>query len=389
MSTSLPIRIAVVGARRGRTFMNIAKMLPDKVRLEAVCDVKEDALQEWRNTDVRVHDSFEKLLDDPDVDAVCLATPVTMHARQAIAALDAGKHVLSEVTAAWTLEECHELVAASKRSKSTYMMAENYCFRREVLMVQNMVEQGVFGDIIYAEGAYIHQIINLLFDEGELTWRGLFRRDEFGNTYPTHSLGPVSRWLGIGRDDFYTTTASFQSGTHMVPIYAAKNLPEGHPDRNVTYKASDAVTTMLHTEKGVLVDIRVDWASPRPHNMVRYALQGTKAGFIANIDPSLDPQIWIEGRSPEDEHGGAKSWESLWKYADEFEHPWWKEAGSAAAKTGHGGSDFFVLREFADAINEGREPVISVEDAVTWSSITPLSKMSIEGGNIPVQVPRF
>ncbi len=389
MSTSLPIRIAVVGARRGRTFMNIAKMLPDKVRLEAVCDIKEDALAEWRKTDVRVHDSYEELLDDPNVDAVCLATPVMLHARQAIAALDAGKHVLSEVTAAWTLEECHDLVAAAKRSKSTYMMAENYCFMREVMMVQNMVEQGVFGDIIYGEGAYIHQIINLLFNEDELTWRGRLRRDEFGNTYPTHSLGPVSRWLGINRSDFYTNTATFQSPTLMVPRYAEWNLSEGHPDRNVKYNASDAVTTMLRTEKGVLAQIRVDWSSPRPHHTHRYALQGTKAGFTSNISPADDPQIWIQGRSPEDEHHGATTWESLWKYADEFEHPWWKEAGEAAAKTGHGGSDFFVLREFANAIIEEREPVITVEDAVTWSSITPLSKMSIEGGNIPIQVPRF
>lgn len=389
MSIHLPIRIAVVGARRGRTFMRIADMLPDKVRLEAVCDVKEDALQEWRGTAVRVHDSFEKMLDDPNIDAVCLATPVTMHARQAIAALDAGKHVLSEVTAAWTLDECRDLVAAAQRSKSKYMMAENYCFMREVMMVQNMVDQGVFGDILYAEGAYIHQIIHLLFNEEELTWRGQLRRDQTGNLYPTHSLGPVSRWLGINKDDFYTTTSTFQTRSLMLPIYAARNLPEGNIHRSEEFKAPDATTTMLQTEKGVMVQIRVDWASPRPHHMNRYALQGTKASFTANIDPSLDPQIWIEGRSPEDEHGGAKSWESLWKYADEFEHPWWKEAGQAAAKTGHGGSDFFVLREFANAIIEDREPVINVRDAVTWSSITPLSKISIKEGNSPVEVPRF
>jgi hypothetical protein len=175
----------------------------------------------------------------------------------------------------------------------------------------------------------------------------------------------------------------------MMPIFVNRNLSEGHPARNDKYILPDTVTTMLRTRKGVLVNIRLDWCSPSPRTHNWYSLQGTKASFISHIDASQESQIWIEGRSPQDKNNGAKSWESLWKYADEFEHPWWKEAGADVAQAGHGGSDFFVLREFVNAIIEEREPMINVHDAVTWSSITPLSRISIDGGNQSVEVPQF
>jgi len=389
------LRCAVVGARRGKTFINAAENSEAGIELVAICDQSETALVEWKEQpSVRLYTDFEQLLNDPDVDAVCIATPVPIHARQAIAALEAGKHVLSEVTACFTVEEGWDLIAAVERTGLTYMMAENYCYIAAVLQVQNMVEQGVFGELTYASGSYLHDIRNLFFGEdGDLTWRGNLRHNMVACSYPTHSLGPVARWLGINRTDFLETTATWQSKSRSTTEYAKRNLTEraNYAD-NAFWKHPDTSTTSIRTRNGALIDIRLDFASVRPHQMMRYELQGTKAVFAmpdAVGAPHIDPLIWIQDRSPTNPEGIAQEWEPLSKYRDEFEHPLWKEHREHAEKAGHGGGDFFVLREFASAIAENRLPLIDVYDAVTWSSITPLSMESIAKGNVPVAVPNF
>jgi len=384
-----PLRFAIIGARRGRTFANSAANVSGLVQLAAVCDTNPEMMDEWRDDpEVRCFTDYQQVLDDDSIDAVCLATPVPLHARQAIAALEAGKHVLSEVTAAYTIEECWDLIKTVERTGLTYMMAENYCYMRENMMIENMVEQGVFGEITFASGAYLHDCRDLMWDKsGDLTWRGRLRQSHYGNTYPTHSLGPVSRWLGINRRDRYISTSTWGLPCLAIPAYAQRNFPS-RPEYfgNATWKGSDNATTLLKTEKGIIVEIRVDWASPRPHNMHRHELQGTKASFTSQEGDSL---IWIEGRSETSATGIAGAWEPLSKYYDEFEHPLWQKHLVEATKAGHGGGDYFTLLEFAAAVRENRLPMIDVYDAVTWSSITPLSRLSIDQNNNAVEVPDF
>ena len=174
-------------------------------------------------------------MDDPGIDAVFIATPMTFHAKQAIQALEAGKHVLSEVIAAVTLEECWQLVETVERTKHTYMMSENYCYRRETMFVRNMTELGAFGDITFAEGAYIHDCRDLnIYIDGTRTWRGNLRagnsQTSRGNGYPTHSLGPVAQWLGINKTDRMLRTTTFVTKSVARGEWARSVLPEGHPD---------------------------------------------------------------------------------------------------------------------------------------------------------------
>jgi len=392
MSSKNSLRFAVIGARRGSSFIRSAKTV-EGIQLVAICDSSPEMLKEWEGVaGVKLYSNYEQVLNDPEIDAVCIATPLLLHATQAIAALDAGKHVLSEVTAATTLEEGWALIDAVKRSGRTYMMAENYCFMEPVLQVQRMVEEGIFGEITYASGSYIHDCRSLLFTEtGDLTWRGNVRTKALGNAYPTHSLGPVARWLGINRSDRLESLATWESRPLATSHYARRN----HADRPEYgdphfWKLPDTTNTCIHTEKKVLIDIRVDWVSPRPHWMARHELQGTKASFCWPDGPGeREPLIWIEDRSPQTPEGIATEWEPLSKYRDEFIHPLWREHGDRAMKAGHGGGDYFILREFRDAIHEGRAPLIDVYDAVAWSSITPLSIQSIAQGNCSVAIPDF
>lgn len=392
MSRPDPIRFAVVGAGRGRSFIRAASDPATGVRVVAVCDRNPVALEAWRDSGLKRFADYEDVLNDRDIDAVCLATPVTQHARQAISALDAGKHVLSEVTACYTLEEGWDLIAAVERSGRTYMMAENYCFTEAALQVQNMVELGLFGELTYAAGSYLHDARNLLFTaDGDLTWRGELRRT-FGpaNGYPTHSLGPIARWVGVNRSDRLASTATWQSGSRGIVNYAARNLPD-RPDFRVpgSWAHVDTVTTHIRTEQGVLIDLRFDIVSCRPHQLMRYELQGTGGAYVLPDGGNPEPLVWIHGRSGGDARGIAGEWEPLFAYREEFAHPLWREHREAAATAGHGGGDFFLLREFAGAVSEQRPPLIDVYDAVTWSSITPLSVQSLAGGGAPVPVPDF
>ncbi len=388
-----PVRFAVIGSRRGRSFINSARSLGDAVRLVAICDNDPQVLQQWKvgvGDTVCLYNDYEQVLNAPDIDAVCIATPFPMHARQSIDAIRAGKHVLSEVIAAHTMEDCWELLETVRASDCTYMMAENYCFMEPNMQVQRMVEEGVFGDIVYASGSYLHDTRRLLFREDcSLTWRGEIARTYAGHTYPTHSLGPVARWLGINRTDKLKSTATWGSRVAGNAYWAGKRMPHVQKYQEKGFwRRPDTLSTHIRTEKGALIDLRADWTSNRPHNMNRYELQGTKASFFWT--DGAEPMIWIEGRSEMNPHDHtAVQWESLWKYRDEFEHPWWREYRAQANVTGHGGGDYFVLKEFVAAIHEGRSPTIDVCDAVTWSSLFPLSVESVRNNNASVEVPDF
>ena len=411
---STQINLAVAGGRRGASFNNALAAFADRVRLAAVCDPDDLVRNSWaeEHPDIRTYAEIERMLDDPGIDAVLIATPMPMHARQAIQALDAGKHVLSEVIAAVTLEECWELVEAVERSGLTYMMAENYCYRREVMMVRNMADAGLFGDITFAEGAYIHDCRDLMIrEDGSRTWRGIIGAGNTqlsrGNGYPTHSLGPVAQWLGINRSDRLMRTTTFVTKSAARHEWAMSVLPEGHADAcpEAWADATDSASTIIETERGRVIVLRKDSASPRPHNMTHYGLQGTGGAFVSARHGDEDPLVWIDGLSDgasphnagyrgmarPDGHldRGAPAWQSLWDLAGQYEDPRWKAQGEEAVRSGHGGGDYFVMEDFVNAVRDGTPPPIDIYDAVTWSCITPLSVENVRNNGVPLEIPDF
>ena len=394
-----PIRLAVVGGRRGSSFEAGLSAFGDKIRQVAVCDLDEKLLAECRarRPDLKTTTSYEKLLQDPDIDAVLIATPMLLHAKQAIQALNAGKHVLSEVIAATTLEECWELVETVERTKLTYMLSENYCYTRQAMMVLNLCQQNMFGELTTIEGAYLHDCRHLMYyPDHTRTWRGDFcsTQNARANGYPTHSLGPIAQWLGITRGDSFVRTTTFVTREAARSEYAAALLGKNHPDAQPAAwrKSADGATTLIETKKGRVIVLRMDAGSPRPHNMARHSLQGSRGAFITARQHGEQPLVWIEGVSKGSALPGAKEdpqWQPLYELADRYEHPRWKKHRAQAEKSGHGGGDFFVLEDFADAIIGKRLPAIDVYDAVTWSCITPLSAHNVLLNGAPIDVPDF
>ena len=389
-----PVKLGVVGGHRGGAFRRALAAFQERVVLTSVCDISPEVLARWESEypQIATYPSYDEFLDKSGCDVVYIATPLQLHTKQAIAALAAGKHVISEVIAAATLDECWRLVEAVERSGLVYMFAENYCYQRPNMMVRHMAEQGLFGELLYAEGAYIHDCRHLIFTpQGELTWRGVWRRDTPGNGYPTHSLGPLAQWLRVNRPggDRLVRTVTWMTCQASTSRYALDRFGPNHPAAKPGFfKMGDSATTLIETAKGALIVLRVDWASARPHNMVHYVLQGTHGAYLSPRSHHEDPLIWLEGHSPGVSPGDA-DWEPLWNYADQYEHPRWREWGATAREAGHGGGDFFVLQDFLDAIEGKSPPTIDVYDAVTWSCISPLSVASVRGGGVPVEIPNF
>jgi predicted dehydrogenase len=390
-----PLRLAVVGGRRGGGFRQALEVLAEQVTLTAVCDLNPAVLDAWQRNQpgLRAFTDYARLLDADVCDAVLLATPMGLHARQAVQALAAGKHVLSEVIATTTLEECWQLVEAVESSGRVYMLSENYCYTRPSMMVRTMVERGVFGTVSYAEGAYIHDCRPLMFDErDQLTWRGALGQVSPRNVYPTHSLGPVAQWLGCAgpqATDRLSEVVCWTTPELARRLYVEDRFGPGHPAAaSGFFTAGDSASTLIRTAGGALIYLRVDTVSPRPHNMTHYVLQGTHAAYLSARHHGEEPLVWIKGRSPGEEIG-REEWQSLWEYAPEYEHERWRERGEVARAAGHGGGDYFVIEDFVGAVAGQRPIAIDVYDAVSWSSVYALSAASVQAGGRPQPIPDF
>ena len=385
-----PIRLGVIGVGgRGSSHLRTALANP-AIEVPAVCDIIEARTNRAAAMVAKAREGakaegyskgpldYRRLLERDDIDAVVIATPMQWHARMATDAMRAGKHAMSEVAAAVTLDECHDLVKAEQETGKIYMMAENCCYWPHVMTIQNIVDKGLFGEPTYAECGYVHDCRSLSFNSnGTLTWRGELGRDHTGNVYPTHSLGPLCRWLGIHRGDRMTELVSMCTQSSSIERYAAKRFPEGSPARKVKFKLGDSNNTLIRTAKGVVIDIRFDMYSAHPSaNNNYYTLQGLQGCYRSKTD-----RIWIEGRST--------GWDKLAKFTKEFQHEKWVKWGEEAKRTGHGGADFFMIHEFVEAIRTGGPSPVPAADAAAWSSIIALSGKSIAQGSKPVEIPDF
>jgi predicted dehydrogenase len=301
------VRLGFIGVGgRGTYLLGVALGL-DVVDVPAICDIDaarlDRALGQVEKSRGKRPASYaegptdyRRLLARDDLDAVVIATPMQAHAVMSVDALNAKKHVLCEVAAALTLDECWSLVRAAEASGRNYMLAENCCYYRQNLTVLQMVRQGLFGDRTFAECGYVHDCRDYTFEaDGRLSWRGELARDLAGNLYPTHALGPVCQWLGINRGDRLVSLVASTSAGKGLAHYVAKKFPADHPARKIKFAVGDTTTTLIRTAKGAVIDLRYDTLSARPHpSTTYYTLQGATASYK---DDGTQTQIWLEGKS--------------------------------------------------------------------------------------------
>jgi predicted dehydrogenase len=361
----LQLKVGFTGARRSAAFRHFATF--DGVENYALMDPDERNLAiGGEKLGIPPERRFRQLdpLLDCGINVLVIASPMPFHVPQAVAALERDIHVLSEVTAAVNLDQCAELVRTASQSKATYMMAENYVFRKSVVLVNEMVKAGLFGEVYYAEGEYIHEAKSLFRNaDGSPTWRGEWQIGHNGVTYGTHSLGPCLLWL----DERVVSVSCLGSGVHTMP----------------ENRLEDSVVMLCKTERGRLVRIRQDLVSNRPHCMSYYALQGTKGCYESPRTPGEDHRIWLADYHADE----PNTWHSLWEFEEEFLPGMYRALERVAESTGHGGGDFFEVHAFIESIRHDTSPPIDVYTALDWTLPGLMSEQSIEAGGVPMTVP--
>lgn len=355
-TSSSKIQLGIVGAcGRGGSFRAACKAL-GQFEIRAVCDINEAALPEAA-AKLEAPESyvrFEEMLARSPIDAVVIGTPMPLHVPQAIAALQAGKHVLSEVPAGVSIGECRQLVSACQGSKAFYMMAENYTYMQPNVIVRSIIEKGLLGTPYYGEGEYLHELKEL---NEKTTWRRKWQTGITGVTYGTHSLGPLLQWM---RGDRVESVCCAGSGHHY------------RDPRGARYENEESSVMLCKMRSGGLVKIRVDMLSDRPHAMTNYQVQGSDGCYESARAAGEKNRIWLRSRS-ENTH----TWTDLDTLADEFLPDYWKQGMEEAGKSGHGGGDYFELLDFLDTVTGKRACPIGIHEAMDMTLPGLVSQQSI------------
>ena len=382
-------RIGIVGTG-GRGTSLLKNLLAADAHVVALCDIVADkakaaqAMVEGAGQKAPVlytsgDHAFEALLSRDDVDVALIATPWRWHTPIAVAAMKNGKHALSEVPAATTIDECWELINTSEQTRRHCIMLENCCYGYNETLVMAMIRAGLFGDLLYGEAAYLHDLREELFsDKGEGLWRRTVHTERDGNLYPTHGLGPVAHYMGINRGDRFDYLVSMSTPSRGLARYRAAHVSPGDPKWKERYIDGDLNTSLIKTTNGLTVNLQHDVSNPHPYDRLN-CIAGTKGIFR-----DYPPRLYLDGQP------GGEEWGGIDRYKQQYENPLWKREGEIARKLGgHGGMDFIMVYRLLECMRKGLPPDMDVYDAAAWSAPGPLSQMSVKNGSAPAKFPDF
>ena len=385
------VRFGIVGTGlRGRSVLSELLAI-EGVKIVAVCDVVADktaravkmctdAGQPAPAVYADGDHGFEQLVARDDIDFVYTATPWEWHVPVMLAALKRGKHCGSECPIGTTLKDLWALVDTSEKARRHCLHLENCNYGETEMLVNRLVHEGIFGEVIHVEAAYLHDLRKILFeDRDEGLWRRAWHTRSNSNLYPTHGLGPVSWYLDINAGDRYDYIVSAGGPHRGLELHREATVADrSNPKWQEQYVTGDHNTSILRTIKGKTVMLQHDVSNPRPytrHNRV----QGTKGAF-----EDYPPRIYVEGQA------GGERWGAIDEWKAKFTHPLWAQNGERARKNGgHGGMDYIMAYRLVQTMREGLVPDYDVYDAATWSAPMPLSEMSMAKGSAPMKFPDF
>ena len=393
------VRIGLVGlGMRGPGAVDNFCVLPG-VEIVALCDFVE-ARAVAQNEKLRKRglppaaiysgeNGYKELCARPDIDLVYIATDWAHHFPVAECALKHGKNVADEVPSAMNLEECWKLVDLSEKMQKNCMILENCCYDWFEMRTLNMAQHGVFGEILRAQGAYIHNLDDFWdyywknpdgSDPEQLGWRLKYNRENRGDVYATHGLGPVAQALDIHRGDRMERLVSLSSDQFGMSAYATAKYGAESTEAERSYALGDMNTTLIRTARGKSILIQHDITSPRPYNRL-HTISGTK-GFAQKYP------IRSLAFDPDAHH--RLSDEQLDQMLRRYEHPITREIGEKAREVGgHGGMDFIMDYRLVYCLRHGLPLDQDVYDAAEWSSLAELTEASVRNGSMPVAMPDF
>lgn len=364
------IRIGIIGGGFGNSFF--FHQHPNCI-VEAVSDLRTDRRELLMKTYKcsKSYESLEKLLTDPKVEAVFIATPAPDHARHVITSLKAGKHVLCAVPAAMTLDECDNIRDTVRRTGLTYMMAETSVYRQNTISVKKFYKEGLFGSIFSASAEYNHAgLEHYFFANGKPTWRhGLPPMH-----YPTHCTSFLIAVTGER-----LTHVSCMGWGDESPLL--KNNPYKNPFWNET--------AFFKTDRGTPFRVEVNWKGAI-RNAERGEWLGDKMSFLSALSETGDHTIIQSANTLGQDDAGFKNKENK---IETYNQPlWWKTdmlPEPLRHNSGHGGSHTFITHEFIDALVNNRQPEVNIYEALAYTAPGIVAHRSALRNGEYMKIPNF
>ena len=329
-------------------------------------------------------DAWRKLCEFKSVDLVYICTPWLWHTPMAVYAMQCGKHAVTEVPAAVTVEQCWQLVDTAEETRRHCMMLENCCYGENEMLALMLCRKGVLGELVHGEGAYLHDLrdskLKTETDGGyQGQWRLEWSKQHTGNPYPTHGLGPICQYMDINRGDRFEYLVSVSSDQFGLTEAAAKKYGRNSVQGKTVYKLGDMNTTLIRTYRGKTIMVQHNTTSPRPYSRIN-TITGTK-GTLADypLRVALEPNAheWMDDKA-------------LAALKAKYTHPLWTSCGDAAKMAGgHGGMDFLMDLRLCHCLKNGLPLDIDVYDTALWSSLVELTENSVLRNGKPVGVPDF
>lgn len=389
------VRIGVIGLgvraiRAINRFMHI-----DDIEIKALCDVipanieqAQRILSEYNHPkadEYTASDGWQLLCQRHDIDLVYICTDWLSHTPMAVYAMEHGKHTAMEVPAATSIAECWQLVDTAERMRRHCMMLENCCYDLFELNTLNMAQQGLFGEILHVEGAYIHDtreriLSNEFGKRHPSNWQTMYNVQHTGNPYPTHGLGPVCQLLNIHRGDKMNHLVSMSTMQYGMKRYAQERFGENSQEASLDYKLGDMNNTLIRTQKGKTILVQHNISNPRPYSRI-HLINGSK-GYAQKYP--------VERFAFDPESENVLNEKQMAELLSEYQHPILKKQGRKAVELfGERARDFLMDYRLIYCLQNGLPLDQDVYDAVEWSCLVELTEISVLNDSEPVEIPDF
>jgi predicted dehydrogenase len=340
--------IAVVGAGYwGPNLVRNAQATPE-FRLKYLCDLDEERAARVLGpySRVPVTGSLAQVLADPEVDAVAIATPAGTHLEVALAALEAGKHVLVEKPLASSYADGAKLVATAAERGLVLMLDHTYVYTPAVQRLRSLVRSGEIGDLQYLDSVRI----NL----------GLVQRD-------------IDVLWDLAPHDLSILDALLPDGVQPVAVAAHGSDPIGAGHACVAY-----LTVRLSS--GAIAHVHVNWLSP---TKIRTMIVGGSARTVVwdDLNPTQRLAVYDRGVDRTDPASVSAA------VADQTRVSY-RLGDMVAPALPEGEALRGVMSEFASSIAEGRAPLTDGRSGLRVLALLEAASQSLSSGGSFVPVER-
>ena len=358
---SSAIRVGVLGLGQGRSHLRAFQLL-EGATVTALCDQDHHLAARVAlefGVDTRFP-TYEAMLDDPRIDLIVVATPDHLHGRHAIMALEAGKHVLSEIPMATTLDECNRIIELTDRHGLKYHMGNQVRYAFCLRDVQKMVRTGDLGEIFYGEGEYLHTMDDIVKNRPPDHWR-------------IHPQAPQTTLLGGGPHAI--DTLRWLMGVDFIEAQAY------HAQQQSRWQTTHTTVALFKATNGAAAKVTVSYGMVRPYCLY-YAVYGSQGSFERTRDQGGAVEDTINYHY-HDRIAGAR------RMAPVTVPNWSNPAIQRQHSLGHGTMEIEQAQHFLKAIVADEEPAIGPREAARSIAAGICALQSAQQGGGPVAIPAF